>query len=877
VIDANRRRLTDDVTRERLPNGLTILVKESHAAPVVALNVWVKAGYFNEEDDEVGIAHVIEHMFFKGTPSRPSPDQIAREVKSLGGELNAGTYYDFTHYYFTLPAGAFSQGLDIQSDALMNPLIDPAELSRELEAIIQEARRKMDNPGAFAAEKLNELAFRVHRIRRWRIGHEEMLRDFTRDKLMDFYRRHYCAENVILCVVGDVETRDVLDAARRRLGSMPARSGARRSSPPEPPQEDFRHRVLSGDIKRAHLFIGFRTVPLFDPDDLPVRILATILGKGRSSRLFQEVKENRGLVEGIGSGTEVFADLGTLTVSAELEPGQVRDAATAILGVLAGIGSQGPFPEEILKARSAVESQYYLAQSDVTGVSSNLAYYESLGDYHLADEFVRKLQEVTPEAVLRAARSYLVPGRASFLAYVPETDASYALDEAEIRRRFLTPAQDVALPSPAQLPEAIRRPPAPSAFSRAAREPVRLSLPGGATLLVEENPRLPVANVVVLFRGGRSQETPQNTGISRLTLATMAKGTPLRDAHRIAIEIESFGCSLERVFDDDYLGFSIGILSRFLPGGLDLLLDVMRNPGFPVTELERERKVQLAAIEALQDQSMGYALNLFREAAYAGHPYALPAYGAAGVLAGLSREDLLRWHRRTFRPDQMVVAVAGDLAAESVREMVAEKMAGWRADGDAPGDREFVAPPAGIVRRIETRKRTQTFQILGFPACDLRSEEKYPLDLLQNVVSGLGGVFFEAIRGKRGLAYVVAAMNFAKRLGGSFVVYLGTSPDKEDEAREILLEEVNRIRSEGLKPEEIARARAFTLGTYPMLLQTNLARALSYAAAELQEKGMEEVAAYPSRIRAVTDEAVTEAARRFLTPDRYALGILRGV
>jgi len=144
-------------------------------------------------------------------------------------------------------------------------------------------------------------------------------------------------------------------------------------------------------------------------------------------------------------------------------------------------------------------------------------------------------------------------------------------------------------------------------------------------------------------------------------------------------------------------------------------------------------------------------------------------------------------------------------------------------------------------------------------------------------VSGLGGVFFEAIRGKRGLAYVVAAMNFAKRLGGSFVVYLGTSPDKEDEAREILLAEVRRIGSEGLKPEEISRARAFTLGTYPMLLQTNLARALSYAAAELQEKGMEEVAAYPSRIRAVPDEAVSEAARRFLTPDRYALGILRGV
>ncbi len=873
--NAAGRSLTDDVIRERLPNGLTILVKEIHAVPVVALNIWVKAGYFNEEDDEVGISHVIEHMFFKGTRRRPAPDRIATEIKSLGGELNAGTYYDSTHYYFTLPSEAFARGLEVQSDALTDPLLDPKELARELEAIIQEARRKMDNPGAFAAEKLNDLAFQVHRIRRWRIGHEDALRGFTREKLLDFYKRHYSPGNVILSVVGDVETGKVVEEARRRLGSMPEREGSIRGSPPEPVQEDLRFRVLAGEIQRAHLLMGFRTVPLFHPDDLPMRVLATILGKGRSSRLFQEVKENRGLVEGIGAGTEVFADLGTFSISAELDPARLRDASAAVLGVLEGIRSEGPRPGEILKARSAVESQYFFAQSDVTGLSSNLAYYESLGDYRLADEFIRKLQEVTPEAVLRAARSFLRLEGAAILGYLPGEHAASAPDRGEFRRMF-TAGGTPLVPSLPVLPESIRRPPPPAAFSGEARGPQRLPLPGGATLLVEETPRLPVTSVVVLFRGGRVQEAAENTGISRLTLATMAKGTRARDALRIATEIESFGCSLERVFDDDYLGFSIGILTRFLPGGLDLLLDVIRSPLFPGAELERERRVQLAAIEALQDQSMGFALNLFREAAYAGHPYSLPAYGTPGALSRLDRESLLRWHGKTFRPDQMVVAVVGDLSAGSVQEILAGKMEGWVADGSPPGDPGPIVPLSGVVERAERRKRAQTFQILGFPACDLRSDAKYPLDLLQNIVSGLGGVFFEAIRGKRGLAYAVAAMNFAKRLGGSFVVYLGTSPDKEEEARKILLEEVARIRSEGLKPEEIRRARSFTLGTYPMLLQSNQARALSYAAAELQEKGMEEVQAYPSRIRAVTDRNVDQAAREFLTPARYALGVLRG-
>jgi zinc protease len=870
------RRLTDDVVREELPNGLTVLVKEIHASPVVAINIWVKAGYFNEDDDEVGISHVVEHMFFKGTHGRPAPDQVAKEIKSLGGELNAGTYYDFTHYYFTLPSAAFSRGLEIQADALTNPLVDPGELARELEAIIQEARRKRDNPSAFAAEKLNELAFRVHRIRRWRIGEEEALRGFTREKIQNYYRRHYAPGNVILSVAGDIRADEVLEEAGRLLGSSwsGTSGGAIRGSPPEPPQSEFRFRILSGDLKRAHLFVGFRAAPLFHPDDLPTRILATILGKGRSSRLFQEVKERQGLVEGIGAGTEVFADLGTLSISAELNPERFQESAAAMLGVLEGIRVQGPSPGEILKARSAVESQYYFAQSDVTGVSSNLAYYQSLGDYRMADEFVRKLQEVTPEAVVRAARAYLRPEGAALLGYVPERHAG-SIPEAEEFRGMFAGGRGPLIPALPEIPESSRRSP-PAGVSRRERGPCRLNLPGGATLLAEENPRLPVTSVVVLFRGGRIQETPENTGISRLTLATMGKGTRLRKALRVAAEIESFGCSLERVFDDDYLGFSIGILSRFLPGGLDLLLDVIRNPDIPAEELERERNVQRASIEALQDQAMGYALSLFREAAYPGHPYALPAYGTPEALARLDRESMLGWHRRIFRPDQMVMAVVGDLPVETIQEMLSERMEGWTAEGGPYSDPAPVAPLTEIVRRIESRRRAQTFQILGFPSSDIRSDAKYPLDLLQNAVSGLGGAFFEAVRGRRGLAYVVAAMNFAKRLGGSFVVYLGTSPDKEEEARKILLDEIARIREVGLAPEEIARARAFTLGTFPILLQTNLSRALSYAAAELQEKGMEEVLAYPSRIRSVSEERIQSAVRDFLTPERYALGVLRG-
>src|SRR5213593_744237 len=179
------------VVKEVLPNGLTVLVGEDHSSPVVSVNLWVRAGYFDEEDRVAGISHVIEHMFFKGTPDRPRPDQIATEIKSLGGELNAGTYYDFTNYYIVLPSENFRKGLEIVADALMHPLFDAEELQREIEAVLQEGRRKIDTPGAYALEMMFHEAFDAHRVRRWRIGEEQALRTLTRDDLLAYFRSHY--------------------------------------------------------------------------------------------------------------------------------------------------------------------------------------------------------------------------------------------------------------------------------------------------------------------------------------------------------------------------------------------------------------------------------------------------------------------------------------------------------------------------------------------------------------------------------------------------------------------------------------------------------------------------------------------------------------
>jgi len=248
----------ETVHRIVLPNGLTVLVQQDRTAPVVAIVTWVKAGYFDETDDQNGLAHALEHMFFKGTPTRGVGD-IAKETKAIGGYLNAHTIYDNTAYYTVLPSSGFAKGLAIQADAYANSIIDAEELAKEMEVIIQEAKRKSDNPSAVATETLYELLHDAHRMRRWRIGRETGLRAFTREKMSAFYRNFYRPGNTILSISGDVDVDETIARVTDVYGGLSSGAPARTPGPVEPDRAEFRYRELAGDIGQTQLVLGWRT------------------------------------------------------------------------------------------------------------------------------------------------------------------------------------------------------------------------------------------------------------------------------------------------------------------------------------------------------------------------------------------------------------------------------------------------------------------------------------------------------------------------------------------------------------------------------------------------------------------------------------------
>lgn len=218
---AAAERFIAPVHRTVLPNGLTVLTREEKGTGIVAINTWVKAGYFHEPDEVAGMAHLFEHMFFKGSKAFPGAEGIGRAVQGAGGVLNAGTIYDSTNYYVVVPKESFVRGVEVQADAIANPLFDPAELKKEAEVVIEESNRKLDNPPAVALERMFATSFTQHRFKRWRIGSNEVLRGIKRDNLLAFFETLYRPENIIVTVAGDVTPQEALAAVSKAYGSIP--------------------------------------------------------------------------------------------------------------------------------------------------------------------------------------------------------------------------------------------------------------------------------------------------------------------------------------------------------------------------------------------------------------------------------------------------------------------------------------------------------------------------------------------------------------------------------------------------------------------------------------------------------------------------------
>lgn len=826
-----------------------VLVHRNAAAPAVAIQVWVQAGSADEREGQLGLAHVHEHMLFKGTERRPV-GRIAAEIEAAGGEINAYTSYDQTVYHVVMSSRFFERGLDVLADAIQHPAFDVGELSRELKVIDEEIQRCDDSAPRVAAKLLFAEAFRVHPYRRPVIGSAESVAALRRPDVLRFYERWYTGSNVVVIAVGNLSEAEAADQIASAFADLP-RGEARQERPPEPPQAGLRFVRQEAHFRQVHVNAGFH-IPALDHPDVPaLDILGLIAGQGDSSRLARSIKRDRGLVNDVVVYAYTPRDPGLLVATLTTSPQRAREATIATLEELFRLHDEPVEAHELEKARTIVESQRTYERESVQGQARKLGFYETLaGGPELEEDYLARVRALTPSDLQRVARRYLTADNLTVAVLAPEGGGD-GLDAATMEAALETIAP--AVESPALL------------VGSGEGEPIFRTLSSGARVMVLSDCSVPLVALRVAALGGLGWE--EKGGACRLMSNALTRGTTTRSGAEIARSVESMAAGLQASSGRASVGLRMSALCRSLDAAWEIFVDVLRRPAFPEDEVQRERTLLVEQIRNQRDRPAAWTIRELVSTMFSGHPWGRSILGSEESVDSITRDDLLAIHAKTLAPSRLVLGVCGDVDPDAIFERVDAAF----KDGPAAGPHEVgPGPLPPRVGPLETRIRgrgQQAHIALGYPGLRFSSDLRPALDVLITVLSGQSGRLFLQLRDKRSLAYSVTASSFEGCDHGYLLSYMGTSPDRIGEGLAAMQEVLGSLREEPITPAELARAQQYIVGTFDVGLQRRSARAAAYAYNVLFGSPDRRLSDYTDRILSVTAADVQALAAQLLVED----------
>jgi zinc protease len=852
----------------KLDNGLEVVLEENHAAPVVAFQAWVKIGSADEPPELAGIAHVFEHMLFKGTKKR-GVGQIAREVESSGGEINAWTSHDETVYHLVLASRFFDTGLDILADTLMNSSFDAGELERERNVVLEEIKQGNDDPERQAGLGLFQSVFDVHPYGRPIIGTVATVRKLRRDDILAFFANHYVASNVTLVVVGDFDAAAAKAKIAKAFKPM-ARGVAVGPRPPQPDQTGLRVQGAARDVKEAQILMGFRTPEINHPDIPTLDLLAVLLGQGDSCRLNLEVVRNRQLATSTSAYLFSARDPGALVIGVSLPPGRVEEAVRAVLDEVLRMTFEEVPPEEMAKAKTILESDRVYDKETVQGYARKLGFFSAIaGDPNFEERYLAALQKTTAADLRRVAAQYLRTANMSIYVQVPEGRSAKQANKTD---KFLQKVRKAAESADTRASERFAR---AAAAAPDADRVIRHVFPSGLKLLILRDVSVPVVALRATWVGGLRYEDDRSSGISNMIAALLGRGTKTRNAEQIMNEVEGMAGALSGYSGRNSLGMQAEFLSRYFERGFDLVADCILNATFAEDELEKERRIILDDIHAQEDNLGQVAFKLFHSAMWQKHPYRLDPMGTTQTVSGFTRRKLINHFRQHYSTSNLTIAVVGDV--DPVR--VKAKVAALFGDANDQAIEKLVVPvEPNRVEPIQVFKfmaKEQAHLVLGFQGVGFASPDRFPLEVLAYVLSGQGGRLFTEIREKRALAYRVSAFSVEGLDPGYFAVYLASSPENLDEAVKVVHRELGEVAEKGISADELARAQRYLIGVHAIGLQRKSALAAALAFHEAYGQGWKSYRQYGDNVMKVTIADVARVARKYLDPQREVTAVVK--
>jgi zinc protease len=819
-----------------LDHGLVVIVKEDHSAPVVSAQAWCKAGSIHEGRWlGAGLSHILEHMLFKGTTTRPG-SRIDQEVQEAGGEMNAYTSFDRTVYWINVPSAGARTAIDVLCDIMRHAALPEAELTKELDVIRREMDMGHDDPGRRSSRRLFETAYTRSPYRYTIIGYRDIFDRISRADVLGYYREKYAPNNCFFVVTGDVDADAVVEQIKAAYADGKFQPLPPEAPPHEPRQMAERVVIEEAPIELGHVHLSWHIPDLRHPDVPILDVLAVLLGGGRSSRLVQEVREKAGLAHSVDTWTYNPGNPGLFGVSAAIDGDKYQPALAAILAEVTRLKEQPVSAAELQKATKQFIAGTLSSHKTMQGQAQDLGgSWLAANDLNFSARYLEAVRRVTAADLMRVAREYLTTDNRTSYALLPTGS---------------TPKAGAV------------------AVSNNEHPIQRITLPNGLRLLLKEDHRLPFVEFRAVFRGGVLAEDAARSGVTTLMARMLLQGTPSRNAQRIADEIESVGGGIDTYGGNNSLGVNVEVLRDDFAAGLGVLADVLRHPAFPADGFERERQLQLAGVRARRDQLLPRCGLLARRALFGERGYGLDPLGTEASLAQLTTAALAAQHAALLTPGNAVLAIFGDIDPQRTRAEVEELFGDWKAVADTNTQRSAGVPPAVPTARVtDTVDKKQAVLVLAFPGATVASPDRPALELIQEACSDLGSRLFLRIRDELGLAYYVGAQNFFGLEPGWFSYYCGTAPEHAERVEKELRAEVAQLCANGLTEEELRRAKAKLVGHRKIARQDLGSLASTTALDELLGLGFDHAEREDARLEAVTVAETREVARRYFSAE----------
>ncbi len=865
--------VTHQVTLE---NGLKVILREVHTAPVVSTWIWYRVGSRNETEGHTGLSHWVEHMMFKGS-SRFPKGSIMRSIDRHGGYVNAMTSYDFTAYYATLPSNWAELALEIESDRMLTATFDPEEVEAERTVIIAEREGSENEPRYVLAEEVAAAAFRVHPYHHQTIGWKADLQQIGRDQLYAHYRAHYLPNNAVLVVVGDLDAQKHLELIKRHFDNIAPAELPVSAIRPEPPQLGEKRVTVRMPGSAPNVRISYHVPPVSHPDYIPLVVLNAILSGGRaifsfgsslarSARLYRALVESQ-LASSVGSSLYVSLDPYLFTLGATVRDGRrPEEVEEALLAEVTKLQAEIVQTRELQVAVRQTEAQFAYSSESANGQALTLGFLEMVDRAERIDHVLQEFTQVTPDDVQRVARTYLVDNNRTVGWFLPTGDGGTS-HGSSMTNYWTVPGLGYCgyrrtLPNDMISPETV----------------VRTKLDNGIILLVKENFASSSVTVEGDFGAGALHETDEQAGLAALAASMVRRGTRQHSFQEINRLLDDVGASLHISASADNAGFSGRALAQDLDLLLELTAEVLAEPTFPEQELQSLRGQMLTQLGVLETNTGYRASKALMKALYpARHPYGRPLLGTRETVSALTLDEIVAFHRTKYHPATLALSVVGAVPAPQVVEKVKATLAHWRVDTEAPEWHvpQAETPPEVAVQWVELPEKAQADLIWGVIGMERASEDYYPALVADLVLGRLGlmGRLGQNVRDEQGLAYYISSSLESSWGPHPWIIRAGINARDVDRTIESILAELARLRDEPISSEELADSQSYLTGMLPLRLETNAGIADFLLAIEEYSLGLDYLQRYPDMIAGVTKDAVQRVAQKYLTLDRYVLAV----